>query len=345
MRRIAIAFFTLLLVSCSGSKMLQSSLLKFNSSIGYLHDYPKSNCSRTNQVRVIINNSPLDTITTVSKLNGLVLPFIIFNHFETTMKVKLGQNSIQESYNSFFAGSLADESKRSGCFHVTNDLRNDSIHTLELTIDTCITTSKYRKSTTFYMLVFAYGWNISESGSPAETRLQVTAKFRKGNTLIYEKKYSINHIQPFVNSNIANTNKLLADFTTNMVEGLSLSTKECIEKIVADINLSLYGSVPPVMQAGDETVSSNPDQEGIQDSVNNVQSVENSQNTISQVDTKKDQLNIGDNVKFYNFNLNSYLKGVVKEIKGETVVIEYESFGKIKTIEKNKSDIKKTNPS
>jgi len=344
MRHIAVVFFSILLVSCSGSKMLQSSLIKLNSSIGYLHDSPKTNCQRNNQVYFIINHNPLDSITTVSKINNLVLPLIIFNHFETTMKVKLGQSSIQESYNTFFASSLADESKRSGCFNVSNALSNDSIHTLELTIDTCSTTSKYRKSTTFYFLVFAYGWNISESGSPAETRLQVTAKLKKGNSLVYEKKYVINHSQPFVNSSIVNTNKLRSDFTTNMVEGLSFSTKECIEQIVADLNLSFYGSVPSVMQENNEPRIQNP-AEIAQDSVKAVQPLLNEQNTSLKVESKKDQLKAGDQVMFFSFTTNSNIKGVVKEIKGETILIEYVTFGKLKTIEISKYDVRKTRPS
>lgn len=341
MRQIAVAFLTLLLVSCSGSKMLQTSLLKLNSSMGYLHDSPKSSCPRNNQVYVTIQNSPLDTITSVSKLNGLVLPFIIFNHFETTMKVKLGQSSIQEDYNTFFVSSLADESNRSGCFNVSNDLRNDSIHTLELTIDTCNTTSKYRKSFTFYFLLYYYGWNISESGSPAETNLQVSAKFRKGNSLVYEKKYVIKHSQPFVNS-IANANKLRSDFSINMVEGLSLSTKECIEQIVADINISLYGSARPVMKVDGENLTSNQVQEDIQAPVIDLQPVVNEQNTTPTIENSKGQLNIGVNVMFYNFSLNRYIKGVVKEINGETILVEYESFGKIKTVKVSKSNIKKS---
>ena len=142
MRNLNIAIFALILVSCSESKMLQSNLRKYNASIGYLHDSPLSSCPRNNQVYISINNTPLDTVTTVSKLNGLVLPLIIFNHFETTMKVKLGQSSIQEDYTNFFTGSLTDESKRSGCFSVTNKKTNDSIYTLDLTIDSCNTTSK-----------------------------------------------------------------------------------------------------------------------------------------------------------------------------------------------------------
>ena len=341
MRNITIAILAVLLVSCSGPKKLQSNLQKLNSSIEYLHNSPTSSCPRSNQVYININNAPLDTFTTASKLSGLVLPFIIFNHFETTMKVKLGQSSIQENYNDFFTGSLIDESKRSGCFNVSKIKTTDSIYTLDLTIDTCNTISKYKKSYTFMYLFFAYSWYYSESGSPAQTNLQVSAKFRKGNSLIYDKKYSIKRIQPFVNPINANSNKLQSDFSTNMVEGLSLSTKDCIEQIVADINTSLYGSARPVIEVDNAPETTNQPQEVIAPTAKEEQTVEPEQATASKVEVNKNQFNIGENVKFYNYGFNDYTKGVVKEIKDKTIVVEYVSFGKTKTQEVSKSDIKR----
>lgn len=258
MRNIALAVLSLLLVSCSESKMLQSSLMKFNSSIAYLHDSPASNYPRNKQVSIILNNTPLDTVTSVSKISTLVLPFIIFDYYDAKMKVKLGQSSIQEDYNTFFTGSLTEESKRSGCFDVTDQQTADSVYTLALTIDTCNTLSQYRKNFLFMYLFIAYSYSYSESGSPAETTLQVTAKFSKGSSLVYEKKYNIKRTQPFINPSRWNSNKLRADFTTNMVEGLSLSTKECIEQIVADVNTSLYGTARPIMQVEEVPVTPLP---------------------------------------------------------------------------------------
>ena len=268
----------------------------------------------------------------------MVLPLIFFNYFETNLKVKLGQSSIQEDYNNFFTGSLTEESKRSGCFSVTNRATNDSVYTLDLTIDSCNTVSKYRRTYMFMYLVIAYSWSWSESGSPAETNLQVTAKLRKANSLIYEKKYSIKRSQPFINSTRLNSNKLRADFTTNMVEGLSLSTKECTEQIVADLNTSLYGSAKPLIQVNESAKTSNPVPELIP--VKEEQAAV-TEKTATKIEGAKDQFKVGDKIKFYNYGFNDYMKGVVKEIKAETILVEYESFGKMKTEEVNKSDIKK----
>jgi hypothetical protein len=155
------------------------------------------------------------------------------------MKVKLGQNSIQENYNDFFTNSFITESSRSGCFGIATKKTNDSIYTLDLKIDTCITSSKYSRSTTVIFLLVAYSMSFSEWGSPAETYLHVSASLKKGEKIIYEKKYIVKRNQPFVNSRIANTNKLRSDFTVNMVESLSLSTKQCVEDIITDINSSI----------------------------------------------------------------------------------------------------------
>jgi hypothetical protein len=79
-------------------------------------------------------------------------------------------------------------------------------------------------------------------GFPAETNLQYTAKLKKGKDLIFEKKYNINHQQPFIYSTMDNYN---ADFISHMTDALSISTKMAIEQIIVDINTSISGSSYP----------------------------------------------------------------------------------------------------
>ena len=65
------------------------------------------------------------------------------------------------------------------------------------------------------------------------------------------------------------------------------------------------------------------------------------QKNTTKVENTTGQLNVGDQVKFYSYRMNSTINGLVKGINGETILIEYESFGKIKTIEISKTDIKR----
>ena len=234
MRFIYISIIVFLTVSCSVSKSLQEDLNKSKVSLGYLHDSNISNCPKTNSMIVKLNNNQLDTISIVSTNNRLILPLIIFYYFETNLNVKLGQNSIQQQYNDFFMGSFITETKRSGCFNIANYNSNDSIFMLELTIDTCKTISKYYRRVTIFANL-----TREEMGFPSETYLQVSTKLTRGNIQIANKTYVVRRIQPFLNIHSASFDKLRADFATNMVESLSLSTKQCIEDIINDLNITI----------------------------------------------------------------------------------------------------------
>jgi hypothetical protein len=219
--------------------MLQKSLGNFNAPIGYLHDSKKIDSPKTDSLIVWLNTQSLDSITNVSKINSKLFPFLVFNYSEVNLNVKLGQSSIQQKYDDFFANSLIAESKRTGSFGISDQDSNDSFYTLEIKIDTCSTNSKYQRSTTVLFLFFAYSVSSMESGFPAETNLMVSTKLKKGSDLIAEKSYAIKRTQPFIPTQNTSVNNLRADFTANMVESLSLSTKQCVEDIINDVNRTL----------------------------------------------------------------------------------------------------------
>jgi len=75
-----------------------------------------------------------------------------------------------------------------------------------------------------------------------------------------------------------------------------------------------------------------------------VASVETNETTETDITTSgpiaPTQLKVGDSVKFYNYALNTFINGVVKEINAKWVVVEYKSFKKTRTTNVKKSDIK-----
>ena len=236
MRFLVTGILLVSLWSCSGSKMLQKSLEKYKAPIGYLLDSKTTDCLQKDTVFIRLNNNGLDSITTVSKMKGKVLPFIFFNYTESNMKVGLGQSSLEQSYHDFFTGSLIAESKRSGCFVADDRTPGSNQYSLEITIDTCKVRSKYQRNSTVIFLLFAYSMSFQELGFPSETDLVISTRFKKGEKVISEKSYQIKKTQPFLSTQSANVNKLRADFTANMVESLSMSTKQCIEELLNDIN-------------------------------------------------------------------------------------------------------------
>ena len=241
LRFLCILIIAFIAASCSESKMVQTNFVSYQAPIGYLHDSSTNDCPKTDSLKVNLGKIPLDEVTDVSVIDKVVFPSIALNIIDENMLVTLGQNSIQQMYGEFFMRSLVDESKRIGCFGVCGSLSGKSGYTLDVKIDTCRTISKYQQHTTI-VFVYFYKKTVKGTGFPAETTLTVSVKLRKGRRVVFEKSYAVKRTQPFVNSPNVAAEKLKADLVANMVQSLSLSTKQCIEEIISDVNSTMQGN-------------------------------------------------------------------------------------------------------
>jgi hypothetical protein len=236
MKYLSLLLIPSFLISCSESKALLNSLNKYQGSLNYLHDSKIDQCDKSISIALVkLENQVFDTATSVSKINHKVLPFLIYNYEEVNLDVKLGQTSLEQNYSDFFKESFIIESQRIGCYSLIDNPIN-SKYAMEINFDTCIAHSKYQRNNTALFLLLAYSMNFQEIGFPAETNLILNVKLKEDDDLIFENKYSITKTQPFLNIQARNVNKLRSDFITNIIESLSLSTKECIEQIISDIN-------------------------------------------------------------------------------------------------------------
>lgn len=228
---------SLLLCSCvDESKILLQSLDKYKLSIDYLHDTEIAECDKSTSILFgSFENQAFDNSTSVTMINHKLLPYIIYNYEETNLAVNLGQSSIQQTYSDFFKESFKKESQRTGCYSLTDQIGNND-YNLEIIFNTCLTRSKYQIQSTFLFLLVASSLDVRRSGSPSETDLNLNVKLFKAKHLVFEKRYLIGRKQPFINAQTLDVSKLHSDILTNMVESFSLSTKECIEQIVKDIN-------------------------------------------------------------------------------------------------------------
>lgn len=236
---VCITVMALFAVSCSDTKKLHQILSEYEVTIGYLHDTKKENFPASDSLVVRINKNALDSVLMVTMIQSSVYPFILVNYSEVSMKVHLGQNSLERPYTDFFTESFIEESKRTGHFGVTNRPISGSVYSLDISIDTCMTHSAFTRTAYFAFPYFRPFSNYEESGDSAETNMRVTATLKKGNSIISVKKYDLSHLQPFLTTYKEGFDKLHSDFMVNMVESLSLCTKQCIEKMVSDINNSL----------------------------------------------------------------------------------------------------------
>lgn len=79
------------ILSCSEAKMLSKSLSKYKAPLNYLHDTEKIECDKSKKLTLSqIDNTVLDTFTTVSKINYKIIPLIIYNYDEMNLAVRMG---------------------------------------------------------------------------------------------------------------------------------------------------------------------------------------------------------------------------------------------------------------
>lgn len=236
MKYIALLLMATFLISCSDSKMLLKSFNEYRVPLDYLHDSKIKECDRSTHIAIgNIDNQVLDSSTTITKLSHKVLPLLFYNYEEVKLAVELGQSSLETNYSDFFKTSFTTESQRTGCFSLIEN-STEPEYTVEITYGTCEVNSMYERTSTILFLLLAYSMNFQEIGYPAETELALTVKLKKETDLIFNKKYLITKVQQFINVPSQNVNKLRSDFVVNMAESLSLSTKVCIEQIIADLN-------------------------------------------------------------------------------------------------------------
>jgi hypothetical protein len=227
---------SLLLISCSGQKALMKTFSKYQIPVGYLYDSEIADCDTLVRIFVKIpDEQVLGEDLSVTRIKSKILPFIFFNHVETSYAMQLGEMSIDRDYCDFFRESFTEESRRTGCYSLTDEPAGED-YTLEIVFDSCKTVSKYQETSTVIILIMSYSMYFQETGFPAQTSLSVSATLRKDDEVIFTKNYFIENTQPFLPVNNRNMDRMRLDFVTNMAESLSLGTKECVEQIIQDVN-------------------------------------------------------------------------------------------------------------
>ena len=233
MKNILLLSIPVLLFSCSGL----DGLTQYRKPIDYLHNTEMAKCDKGTPISFgTFENQVFADSTSLETTEHKVLPLIIYNYQRTDLAVTLGQSSIEQNYSDFFKESFKKESQRTGCYFLTDE-KDDDGYVLGISFVTCQTKSRYQQIYTLLYLVFGISMSVQEIGYPSQTDLILDVKLIKGNTSVFEKTYSVIRAQPFINTQTRNVEKLRSDFVTNMVESLSLSTKEGIERIIKDINL------------------------------------------------------------------------------------------------------------
>lgn len=241
LKLISIFLFALIITSCTSTKKLQKSIWRHSGPIGFYTNGISDKSPRFDTVFVKLNQTMLPRMTSVIADKRNVLPLIFYNRFESNKHVLLGESSIDEMYNDFFLRSLLKENDKRGRYAISKDgISNDSVLRLEIDFDRCQTIANYRcRAYVIYLLLYINSSHY-DCGFPAETQLKVTVRLKRGNTSIYEKKYSYEVQEQFQDTEHKFSEKEVNRFTNNMVISLSKASRKCIEDIIVDMNSTIH---------------------------------------------------------------------------------------------------------
>lgn len=239
--RIALSVLLLLsLIACSESKMLMKGLSRHPQSLGYTFISPIDSSAKTDSVVVYYKGFPLDSLTSVQRKKGLILPFIFINFTDFKYRMQLGANQLREDYNDFFFNALLDESDRSGNYALCYDsAHSQNVYELEVSLDTCLTDTYFSERSFTVYYVYGYFSTYSETSYPANSKVTCNLRLRKGDQMLRDTTISVSTQLPSIGGNNLSRDRLLNLTAENMVTNLCESTRECISKMVQEVNATL----------------------------------------------------------------------------------------------------------
>ncbi len=224
-------------MSCSESKMLMKGLSYYPQPLGYEMISPIDSSAKTDSVILTFTGFQLDSITTVKREKALILPLIVVNITEYKYRFQLGANQLQEDYNDFFFNALIDESERSGRYALCYDsTRTKDVYLLEVQLDTCLTDTHFLENSFTLYYFYGYMYNYSESSYPARSTVSCTLRLRKGDQILKDTTVNAFSMLAFEGGNNLNRNERLERTAGCMVATLCQSTRDCISRMVEEVN-------------------------------------------------------------------------------------------------------------
>jgi len=221
----------MLIAGCGGAAGLESSLQSQHGSLAYLYDSEKVSVKQGETLRIgsVVVDDVLPTMTSVREESGFVLPLLFVNIWKYEYQSRLGYSQLSNDYKAFFKESFIEELKRSGKFNYVDDHGDMEI---DMKVKGISMTAPMRKVGNVIFAVYAVAYSQSIWAGPAEVLVTADAVLKRDGKEIFNQEFrGIGRTGVLQGRNLN-----ISDFTTAMIEALSLSVKNLNENIVREIN-------------------------------------------------------------------------------------------------------------
>lgn len=226
-----VAIMIVLLTGCAGAAGIQSSLQGRSGELVYLHDSEKiaEKQGGTMKLASFVVDDVLPPITTVRHESSFVLPLLVFNMWKYGYKSNLGAAQIGNDYKSFIRESFVEEVNRSGKFGYAEDKADLEI---DLKVKTITMEAPIYEQGHIIFAVYAIAWGRYTSAGPVDVIVTADVVCKRDGQELFSQE-----VQGRGRAGILQGKNLqLGDYTTTMVEALSLAIKGFNENLVRELN-------------------------------------------------------------------------------------------------------------
>jgi hypothetical protein len=227
----SIILTSVLLSGCAGTAALQSTLQSRSGELVYLHDTPPVPDKRKGTLKLgsFVVDDVLPPATTVQKESGFLLPLLVFNMWKYGYTSSLGAAQIANDYKTFMRESLVEELKRSSTFAYADDQADIEI---DLKIKTVAMNAPIERNGHFLFAVYAVSWGDQTLAGPVDVVMTADAVWKQDGKELMTREVQGRGRAGILGGRIVQ----MEDYTTAMIEALSLAIKDLNENLVKEIN-------------------------------------------------------------------------------------------------------------
>ncbi len=231
MKKLSLMLILAVLAGCAGTASLQHRLEEGKGSLVYVHDSEKVSDKKAGALSIsrFIVDDVLAPNTIVENKSRFVLPLILVNIWKQEDQARLGYAQLENDYKKFFRESFIEELKRSGTYAI-RDERGDLI--LEVTIKKIEMSAPINQHGNFIFALFFFAFGSQTTAGPVDVSVAADVQATRGDAVVLTKELKGNFRTNILTGKNANLN----DYTTAMIEGVSMAAKDLNEKIVKEIN-------------------------------------------------------------------------------------------------------------
>jgi hypothetical protein len=231
MKKLSLILILAVLAGCAGTTSLQSTLEDRKGSLIYVHDSEKvaDKKSGTLALSSFTVEDVLAPDTIVTRKSSFFLPLIFFNMWKQEDQARLGYAQLENDYKQFLRESFIEEVKRSGTYSIQDGNGDVS---LEVKIKQIEMSAPINQHGNFIFAFVFFAFGTQTTLGPVDVSVDADVQASKGGAVVLTRELK----GRFRTNILAGKNVNMRDYTTAMIEGVSMAVKDLNEKIVKEIN-------------------------------------------------------------------------------------------------------------